>query len=967
VNGSPFGVYGDLGRDVGFGYLDQALDAPKKHHPSLVLNNDQGTVLQALRAEFKTASSFTFSVAFVSAGGLALLKQALIDFDGTGEIVTSDYLGFNSPTAFLELLALEELGVKVRIHTSGAFHPKGYVFRRPDGVTAILGSSNLTEAALVKNHEWNIRVTAATESDLAEQFMNLLDGEMRKSAPLTLDWIADYAAGWMPPAPWRRSAASAGATSAQHDLIRPNAMQVGALESIAALRESGERRGLVISATGTGKTILAALDVRAADPKRVLFVAHREQILDRATGEFARVLSAPADQFGKLAGASRDIDRRYVFSTIQTLSRPEVLSSLDPDAFDYILIDEVHRATAATYRRVIDHFRPSFLLGLTATPERSDGTSVFELFDYNVPYEIRLGAALEQEMLSPFHYYGVADITFDDGTTTTDATPLFRLLSADRVDHLMRALARYGQAGVAPRGLIFCSRKEEARQLSAELNKRELRGRRLRTIALTGDDSVEYREQQVNRLEAGDLDYILTVDIFNEGVDIPSVNQVVMLRQTQSAIVFVQQLGRGLRKAPGKEYVVVIDFIGNYANNYLIPIALFGDDSLNRESIRRSLISAEERGAIAGLSSVQFDRIAHERVLRSLQTAQLDSLPNLKAAIETVRNRLGRMPALQDFLRFESVDPVILATKAGSYPELIRKLFKEEHGLSDRELAYLAMLSGEVLTAKRLHETILLRELIAGRSFTVDSAAQVLAAAGVDWSEPVVNSALTSLSLEWNTQQERVRYSAAAPAVRVGDAIGLADDFRSSYAAVPAFRRAVDDLLATAQRLTLDRYGIREPFTPAVQYSRKDASRLLGWTSNMYSTIYGYRVDYDTATCPIFVTLHKTDDVSASTAYEDTLLDPHTLLWYTRSKRTLATPEVAAIVNNQVDIHVFVKKDDAEGSGHYYLGRATAHDAEQTTMAKGEPLPVVRMLLKFERPIDGGLYSYFHPEVTREL
>lgn len=960
-------MYGDLGRDVGFGYLDQALDAPRKLHPSLVLNDEQGTVLQALRAELKTASSFTFSVAFVSPGGLALLKQALIDFDGVGEIVTSDYLGFNSPTAFLELLALAELGVRVRIHTSGAFHPKGYVFRRPDGVTAILGSSNLTEAALIKNHEWNIRVAAASESDLAEQFTNLIDSELQRSAPLTHAWITEYASGWMPPSPRQQLGISHGVAPATRSEIRPNAMQTGALEAIAALRESGERRGLVISATGTGKTILAALDVRAASPERVLFIAHREQILDRATDEFARVLGAPAAQFGKLVGASRDIDHRYVFATVQTLSRPEVLSTLDPDAFDYILIDEVHRATAATYRRVIEHFRPAFLLGLTATPERSDGTSVFELFDFNVPYEIRLGAALEQGMLSPFHYYGVADITFDDGTTTTDATPLFRLISADRIDHLMRALHRYGQAGVAPRGLIFCSRKQEARQLSGELNQRELRGRRLRTVALTGDDSVEYREQQVNRLEAGELDYILTVDIFNEGVDIPSVNQVVMLRQTQSAIVFVQQLGRGLRKAPDKEYVVVIDFIGNYTNNYLIPIALFGDDSLNRESIRRSLIAAEERGAIAGLSSVQFDRIAHDRVLRSLQTAQLDSLPNLKAAIETVRNRLGRMPALQDFLRFESVDPVILATKTGSYPELIRKLFKEEHGLGERELAYLAMLSGEVLTAKRLHESVLLRELLRGRTLTLDSASEVLAAAGVDFSEPVVRNAIGSLTLEWNTQTERARYRDAAPVVREGDSLALASDFASSYAEGDTFRSSVDDLLATAQHLTVDRYDIREPFTPAVQYSRKDASRLLGWTSNMYSTIYGYRVDYDTATCPVFVTLHKTDEVSASTAYEDTLLDPHTLLWYTRSKRTLETREVAAIVDNTVDVHVFVKKDDAEGAGHYYLGRATAQDAEQTTMAKGDPLPVVRMLLKFDRPIDGGLYNYFHPELTRDL
>lgn len=960
-----FDDYGTLGRDVGFGYLDQRLDAPRRFHPHLVLNDDQETVLKALRAELRTATSFTFSVAFVSAGGLALLKQALMDFDGVGEIVTSDYLGFNSPAAFYELLALKELGVGVRIHESGAFHPKGYVFRRPGGVTAILGSSNLTEAALVRNHEWNIRVSAATESDLAEQFMNLLDGEIQRSTPLSTEWIADYAAGWVAPAAaLRESGGARPVPYGREPEIVANAMQAAALDSIASLREAGETRGLVISATGTGKTILAALDVRAARPGRVLFVAHREQILDRAVEEFRRVLDASGDDFGKLVGQSREADRRYVFSTVQTLSRADVLNSLDPTSFDYILIDEVHRATAASYRRVIEHFNPNFLLGLTATPERSDGSSVFELFDYNVPYEIRLGAALEQEMLSPFHYYGIADITFDDGTTTADATPLFRLLSPDRTEHLLRTLERYGQAGVPVRGLIFCSRKEEARQLSAELNTRDLRGRALRTVALTGEDSIEERERQVRRLEKGELDYILTVDVFNEGVDIPSVNQVVMLRQTQSAIVFVQQLGRGLRKAPGKEYVVVIDFIGNYSNNYLIPIALFGDDSLNRESIRRALIAAEERGAIAGLSSVQFDRIAQERVLRSLQTAQLDSFANLKAAIETIRNRLGRMPLLQDFLRFESVDPVVLATKVGSYPELVRKLFKVEHGLAGREVAFIAMISGEVLTAKRLHESVLLRALLGRQRLAVDEVISTLADAGLDASRESAETAIASLTLEWNTQAERTRYRGAAPAYRAGDSVSLSDDFARAYEASTVFRESVDDLIATAQQLTLDRYDLREPFTRARQYSRKDASRLLNWSTNMYSTIYGYRVDPVTASCPVFVTLHKPDEVTASTAYEDTLLDPQTLLWYTRSKRTLASDEVKAIVENRVDIHVFVKKDDAEGSGHYYLGRATARNAVQTTMATGQPLPVVKMLLKFERAIDAGVYSYFHPELT---
>ncbi len=968
MTAQSFDAYGMLGRDVGFGYLDQRLDAPKVLHPQLVLNDDRGTVLQALRAELRSASSFTFSVAFVSAGGIALLKQALVDFVGVGEIITSDYLGFNSPHAFAELLALRELPhstIDIRLHEAGAFHPKGYVFRREDGVTAILGSSNLTEAALISNHEWNIRVSAATESDLAVQFTNLLDGEQRKSSPLTHGWVTDYASEWRPPAPTnarRRDADSLGLTDVE--TIQPNAMQAAALGSIAALRESGERRGLVISATGTGKTILAALDVRSAVPERVLFVAHREQILDRAIHEFQRVLNVPRKDFGKLVGQTRDANRRYVFSTVQTLSRPDVLASIDPDAFDYILIDEVHRATASTYQRVIDHFTPKFLLGLTATPERSDGTSVFELFDYNVPYEIRLGAALEQEMLSPFHYYGVADITYKDGTTTTDTTPLNQLVADERVEHLLHALTLYGQAGAPPRGLIFCSRREEAQELSAELNQRELRGKRLRTIALTGEDSIAERERQVSRLETGELDYILTVDVFNEGVDIPAVNQVIMIRQTQSAIVFVQQLGRGLRKAPGKEYVVVIDFIGNYANNYLIPIALFGDDSLNRESIRRALIAAEERGAVPGLSSVQFDRIAHERVLRSLQTAQLDSLPNLKAAIETIRNRLGRTPLLQDFLRFESVDPVLLATKAGSYPELLARLLKIDHGSSERQLAFLRVISGEVLTAKRLHESVLLRALLDRESLSVDEVSELLASTGISSDDLATRSTIDSLTLNWNTQNERERYRFAAPVARTADHVGLDPEFRTAYLDSATFRMHVDDLLTTTQHLVLDRYYIHEPFTRALQYSRKDASRLLNWVGNMYSTIYGYRVDKETATCPIFVTLHKTEEVSASTAYEDTLLDPSTLLWYTRSKRTLASDEVRAIVENRVDIHVFVKKDDAEGAGHYYLGRATAHDAEETVMPGGARLPVVRMLLRFNEPVDAGVYSYFHPTLT---
>ena len=965
MNPGPLDEYGTFGRDVGYGYLDQSLNAPKQFHPKLVLNGPESTVLQALRLELRRATSFTFSVAFVSAGGIALLKQALIDFTGVGQITTSDYLGFNSPTAFAELLALRDLGIEVRRHTEGAFHPKGYVFRRPEGVTAILGSSNLTKPALVANHEWNIRVSAATDSDLAEQFINLLDAEHECSTALTAEWVADYSREWTPPrnaGRQQRVIADERADCGSQE-IQPNAMQVEALQSILALRESGARRGLVISATGTGKTILAALDVKAAEPKKVLFVAHREQILDRATVEFQRVIGNDLSEYGKLVGSSRDLKERFVFSTIQTLSRPGVLEQIDANHFDYVLIDEVHRAAAPSYQRLINHLNPAFLLGLSATPERTDGKSIFELFNYNVPYEIRLGAALEQDMLAPFHYYGVADFTFEDGITTTEVTPLFRLVAEERIKHLLKTITRYGQAGVSPRGLIFCSRKDEARQLSLALNEHSIRGLRLRTTALTGDEDVEERERQVRRLEAGELDYILTVDIFNEGVDIPSVNQVIMLRQTKSSIIFVQQLGRGLRKSPGKEYVVVMDFIGNYANNYLIPIALFGDESLNRESIRRSLIAAEERGAIAGLSSIQFDQIAQERVLRSLATAKLDSLQNLKAAIETVSNRVGRMPRLEDFLHFESVDPVVLATRLSNYPTLLKKLFQTEHGLSADELNLLTVISNEVLNARRLHEAVVLRTLLDSGPMSIEQVETTLLDSKLPVGARHADSVVRTLTLDFNTQPEKDAYKSANLVEQTNDGlIRPSTSLASSYQASDMFRAEVDDLLRTTVRIVVDRYDLAETFTTGRQYSRKDASRLLCWKSNMSSTIYGYRVDKATGTCPIFVTLHKSDEVSGSTAYEDEIIDSSTMLWFSRSRRTLASQEVRAIVDNEVDLHVFAKKDDAEGKDFYYLGRARTENATQTTMGSGES--VVKMHLHFERSIDPGVYNYFHQTVT---
>lgn len=966
--------------DVRYGYLDRRHHAARQFHPEIVVNSDAGSMLRVLREELARSSGFSFSVAFVTPRAIALLKQEFVDFQGTGQIITSDYLGFNTPEAFAELRNLEKLGIRTRLHTSTAYHPKAYVFYSDERVTAVLGSSNMTEAALVSNHEWNIRVTAAAGSALAGQLMDLVAQQDRDSVAITDDWLDRYSAAYRsrPPmvaAPIRiplERDATASAIDVDPEVLKgggpsivPNSMQEEALSKIAAMRDLGAERALVISATGTGKTILSALDVRAVNPRRMLFVVHREQILDKAITEFKKVLDAPDSDYGKLVAQTRQGDRRFVFATIQTLSQSDTLTSFDPGHFDYVLVDEVHRAGANTYTQVLNYFKPEFLLGMTATPERSDGFNVFELFDFNVPYEIRLSRALEEGMLSPFHYYGITDATFEDDRTASVETGLQDLVSQVRVDHIVDSLETYAQAGVAPRGLIFCSRVDEAVALAEELNQTELRGRRLRTKALSGLNSIEDREQAVRDLEHGELDYLLTVDVFNEGVDIPSVNQVVMLRQTQSAIVFVQQLGRGLRKHPGKEYVVVIDFIGNYANNYLIPVALFGDESLNKESLRKNLLAAEETGVIAGLSSVRFDKIAQARVLRSIGETKLDSVQHLKAAFEMLRNRLGKPPALADFYRFDSADPALVATKFGNYVRLVERFTKQDVGLTEVEHLALDLLSQEALAAKRVNELVVLSKLLQRPQWTFSELVAVIARDGWGLSAAEIDSALATFTLAFHTEQEAGRYK--FPIVsRIDDTVELRHEVLEGYRRSAALRDAVDDLVRTGLDLIQRRYGNATPFVPGMQYSRKDACRLLGWSKNVSSTIYGYKVDKPTKTCPIFVTYHKADHVTASTAYEDELLDRRTLLWYTRSRRTLSSAEVRAIVNGDVDLHVFAKKDDAEGSDFFYLGQATAHDAEQTSMKddKGEDLPVVKMSLIFDKPIDTSVYDYFHPTVT---
>nr|WP_257158711.1 DEAD/DEAH box helicase [Corynebacterium cystitidis] len=950
---------------VEHGFIDKALQASDIFNPLLVVNNGENTMQKAISEELSTAESFVFSVAFITPGGLGALKEALVGFRGTGKIITSDYQDFNEPAAFEELLKLP--GVETFVFTQKPHHAKGYIFRRRDYVTSIVGSSNLTRDALIKNSEWNLRFSTHNDGDITDQLNGAIDAHLDGAERLTPEWIKEYEARRVPPPPqFDPELLETLSEKPAEEVIKPNAMQTEALEQLQLVLDNGEKRALIISATGTGKTILSALATQMYRPERMLFVVHREQILQKAASEFKRVIGCEDADIGFFVGSRRQLECTYVFASIQSLSRPETLARISPKEFDLIIVDEVHRSGAETYLRVLNHFRPDFLLGLTATPERTDGFNIFELFDHNVPYEIRLRAALESHMLVPFDYYGVSDYQSGGKGVPGDDSSLSELIDENRVEYIVEILERYGfSRGV--KGLFFCSRNEEALKLSEALNRRLVFDKPLRTVALSGDDSIQRREEVIAQLEAGDIDYILTVDIFNEGIDIPPVNQVVMLRATQSSIIFTQQLGRGLRISEGKKSLRVIDFIGNYANNYLIPIALTGDRSGVKESVRETMRKAN-RSHFAGMSTISFDQVATRRILESLEKVNLLDKRQAKESIRNLQHRLGGIPRLIDFEHHESTNPALLASRWGNYWSLLHSLKFVDQKPLEKENAFLDFLHGEILNGKRPQEALVIRELLTNPKLPTEDIASMLAAGGYRINNEAIQSISRVLNLSFFTKLQQKKYGNLPVATVDSDGNWqLGEDFAALYNSYTpserfnpkSFRDHIDDFIETTLLLNRKHYDKSGTLVIGKTYTRRDACRLLNWASNHESTVYGYKTDKQTMTCPIFVTYHKDADVEASVNYGDKFIDQSTMHWFTRNNRTLESKELEPILSNAADLHLFVMREDADDGDFYYLGQVEADNAKQTTMSgkQGDELDVVTTDLNLKVPIPQELFA----------
>ncbi|NFG26571.1 DUF3427 domain-containing protein [Clostridium botulinum] len=933
--------------------------------PKLIVNDySKGNkVLNELISELNKCKEFFISVAFITSSGIIPLLETLKNLNKKGikgKILTTDYLNFSEPKALKKLL--EFPNIEIKLYSKENFHTKGYIFKYSDHYKLIVGSSNLTQSALTKNKEWNLKISSLEEGSLTEGVISEFNDLWNEADELTLEWIDTYEDIYKKQIEYTRK--STVSSLAQYKL-KPNKMQVAAIQSLNKLRENGENKGLLISATGTGKTYLSAFELRNYNPQKALFIVHREQIAKQALNSFKNVFG-DTRSMGILSGTSKDLDKDFIFCTIQTLSKDAVLYNFSKDEFDYIVIDEVHKAGANSYQKIIDYFIPKFLLGMTATPERSDDFDIFKMFNHNIAYEIRLKQALEEDLLCPFHYFGVSDITID-GTPLNEQSDFRYLVAQERVKHIIDKINFYGYCGERVKGLIFCSNKKEAIELSNIFN-----ARGYRTVALTGENSQSEREEAIERLEQDELhnclDYIFTVDIFNEGVDIPTVNQVVMLRPTQSSIVFVQQLGRGLRKSKFKEYVVIIDFVGNYNNNFLIPIALSGDRTFNKDTLRKYVM--EGTRLIPGCSTINFDEVSKKKIFESIDVANFNDIKIIKESYNKLKQKIGKIPTLSDFDTYNSIDPLrIFNSKSiGSYYKFLKKYEKEyKIELNNSQELFIEFLSKKLASGKRPHELLLIESAINNETDLVSKLKSKLKETyNFDFTCTTETNVINVLTNEFPTGTGKKTY-AECIFVEKQDSYYIISKIFKEHLENKYFKNMVLELI----KFGMDRYNkdysnkyMNTCFQLYQKYTYEDVCRLLEWEKGEVAlNIGGYKYDKTTKTYPVFINYDKSEDITDTINYEDRFLCESQLIAISKSGRTISSEDIVQAYNAEkdgVEMSLFVRKnkDDKISKEFYFLGKIKTIDTPHEFTMKNTTKTAVEIKYQLITPVREDIYEY---------
>ncbi len=951
--------------------------------PEFVFNNHKNgqKVLSFIERELQQCDSFDISVAFITKGGITPLLQILKELNDkgvSGRILTTDYLMFSEPEAMRKLSQLGNIQLRMyQVDDGPGFHTKGYIFQKNGIFRILIGSSNLTQNAITVNQEWNTKIVSTEQGEFAQlvrkEFNSLWESSHTQDFSV---FIRDYEKKYEIVHKQREIARQDSVVSLPTYTLKPNSMQLGFIQNLEELVNSGANKGLLISATGTGKTYASAFGVRdAIQPQgKVLFIVHRKQILRQAMLSYQNVFGKK-HKMAFLTGEDQDYksikESDFLFAMITMLSKEDVLRQFSETEFKTIVIDEAHHAPAPSYQKVLQYFKPDFWLGMTATPDRTDDGNTYQLFDHNIAYEIRLQQALENDLLCPFHYFGIKELEIDGETFNddTDVSNFRYLVCEDRVNYIIEQASYYGHSGTRVKGLIFCSRRDEAKELSAKFNEKGFH-----TVFLSGEDSDDVREEMMDRLTSDErediLDYIFTVGIFNEGVDLPEVNQVIMLRPTQSPIIFVQQLGRGLRKAEMKEYVVILDFIGNYKNNFMIPIALSGDRTYNKDNVRRYLM--EGNRIIPGSSTIHFDEVSKKRIFEAIDKANFSDIKLIKENYKSLKDKLGRTPDLLDFDRYGEMDVLrIFDNKSlGSYYKFLVKYEKEYRiRLNQSEEKVIEFLSRKLASGKRIHEIEMLSRLLSyqrGENLIVQWRKGLKEKWGINVESVASSNVINVLTNEFPSGSGKETFKESIFLQKKGSEYVISDSF-STMLQNPVFYNMVLELLEFAKHRYVRYYQNGYQGTDLVLYQKytyEDVCRLLGWEhSEVPLNIGGYKYDKKTKTFPVFINYDKEEDIQDTVKYEDHFESPDRLIAISKSNRSIESEDVQNFLfakERGITVELFVRKnkDDNISKEFYYLGHMKATGKTREFIMPNTTSSAVEIEWELDTPVRTDLYDY---------
>lgn len=975
-------------------FIDSTYSSNLAFKPQFVSNNykEGKKVLSSIEDELLACEQFQISVAFITMGGIAPLLMTLKELEKKGikgEILTTNYLNFSEPKALEKLNDLSNITLKmydVEAADEG-FHTKGYIFKNEEIYRIIIGSSNLTKTALTSNREWNTKVVSTEQGEMAQNIVTEFNELWNSKHALPFDeFYENYKEKYRIIKRQREIAKKEEVPSVEKYKLQPNAMQVGFITNLRKIIAAKEERALLISATGTGKTYASAFAMRELGFKRVLFLVHRGQLARQTKKSYERIFDKSISM-GLVGAGHLDYDKDYVFAMVQTLNRDEHLMKYNPDEFDCIILDEAHHSSANTYQKVMSYFKPKLWLGMTATPDKRDddveGRNIYEIFNYQIAYEIRLQQAMEENFLCPFHYFGISDLAIINekemkSKKLTDRD--FNLLTSDeRVRHIIEQANYYGYSGDRVKGLVFCSRIDESEALSAKFNEAGFR-----TIALNGSASEDERVKAFERLamneedatdEMQPLDYIFSVEILNEGVDIVEVNQVIMLRPTESPIVFIQQLGRGLRKAEGKEYVVVLDFIGNYNNNFMIPIALSGDRTYNPDTIRKYVISGNN--TIPGASTVHFDEIAKDKIFESI-----DRIKGMKTIIResyiTLKNRLGRVPYLLDFYENGEVDPLVIIREHKTYQAFLEAVEKELYvgKITEQELITLEYLSKTILSGIRPYELEILKCFLQDEIVQVEVLKKgIKEKYGYLIDDASFDNAVSILQGKFvRDDKEEAKYSQMDIISSKENLLQRMKGFTSRLYNEEFYNQVID-IIEVGLRRYEDIYAksdpLENPFVLYEKYSRRDVCLLMNYGKDISSTMYGMKRIGDDVF--IFVTYHKeesTDDaksyVEGKPDYADAFEDSMIFRWDSQIGRGVDSSYMEEVTTTKRK-HLFIKKSDAEAN-FYYMGMFDVIEvkADKKKDNNGKLREIAKVKFKMQCAVREDLLRYLQSSITEK-